>query len=255
MDRDWTATFNDTFSAPASAVQARVWAQVLGDEHLPGLDAYSYLTASELRRIGEEVRVAPDDLLADLGCGRGGPGLWVAGERGCRLVGIDLAESAVAAAVERARGLGLEDRATFRVGVFEDLPLDEAELDAAMSVDALLFTPDKAAGLREIARVLRPGGRLVLTSWDFDRQPAGRPPQVEDHRPLLEAAGFTVDAYEETPRWRELQYGTTDGLLGSADELAAESGEDLAQLRADLEEMRASLDCMRRRVLVVATRQ
>jgi hypothetical protein len=39
MTRDWTATFNDTCRAPASGVVARVFAEVPGDEHMPGLDA------------------------------------------------------------------------------------------------------------------------------------------------------------------------------------------------------------------------
>jgi SAM-dependent methyltransferase len=255
MTLDWTATFNETFRAPASAVMSDVWAQVLGDEHMPGLDAYSYVTASELRRIAEAVRVGPGDMLADLGCGRGGPGLWVAGETGARLVGIDLAATAVAEAEGRARELGLAERAAFRVGTFEDLPLDDGELDAAMSVDAFLFTPDKAAACREMARVLEPGGRVVMTTWDFERQPPDRPPQVDDHRPLLEAAGFAVDAYNETPQWREHQYGTTDALLAAVNELAAESGEDPANVRTGLTTMRASMDCMTRRVLIVAERR
>jgi hypothetical protein len=102
---------------------------------------------------------------------------------------------------------------------------------------------------------LRPGGRLVLTTWDYDRQPEGRPPQVEDHRPLLEDAGFDVDAYEETREWRERQYGTTDRLLSMVDAIAAETGEDAEELRTGLQEMRASMDCMRRRVLNVAGRR
>lgn len=141
------------------------------------------------------------------------------------------------------------------MGTFEDLPIQDGELDAAMSVDAFLFTPDKAAACEELARVLRPGGRVVMTTWDYARQPVGRPPQVADHRPLLETAGFAVEAYEETPRWREYQYGTTDALLAAVDALARESGEDPDEVRAGLTEMRASIDCMTRRVLIVAERR
>jgi methylase of polypeptide subunit release factors len=121
MDRDWTAAFNETFSAPASPVFADVWQTVLGDEYVPGLDAYSYITRTELGRIAAALHLEGEELIADLGCGRGGPGLWVAGETGARLVGIDIAETAVHAAEARAHDLGLGDRATFRLGTFEDL--------------------------------------------------------------------------------------------------------------------------------------
>ena len=58
-----------------------------------------------------------------------------------------------------------------------------------MSIDALLFAPSKPAAAAELARILTPGGRLVLTSWDYHSQPAGRAFQITDHRPLLDRAG------------------------------------------------------------------
>src|SRR6266568_2112300 len=90
---------------------------------------------------------------------RVGAGLWVAAATGAQLVGIDIAEAALRAARERAEAMGIT--ATFRRGEFEATGLEDASADAVMSVDALLFTPDKAAALRELRRVLRTGGRLV----------------------------------------------------------------------------------------------
>ena len=79
-----------------------------------------------------------------------------------------------------------------------------------MSVDALLFAPDKAAASQGArGESSSTGSRLVFTSADYHRQPAGRPPQVDDHRPLLTAAGFDVLAYDETEDWRRrsIEYG------------------------------------------------
>ncbi len=121
-----------------------------------------------------------------------------------------------------------------------------------MSVDALLFAPDKQAALAELGRVLRHGGRLVFTSWDYQSQPACRPPQVDDHRPLLAAAGFLVRAYEETEGWFERQSRIDAGLLAAAEELAAESGDDVEAVRADVEAVHATVATMLRRVFVVA---
>jgi hypothetical protein len=124
-----------------------------------------------------------------------------------------------------------------------------------MSIDALLFAPDKFAASAEMARVLRPGGRLVLTTWDYHAQPVGRPPQVADHRPLLTAVGLDVDVYEETVDWDRRQRSIAERLLASVDELADESGEDPSTLRQGIEEMAATQATMLRRVLVVARRR
>lgn len=249
-ERDWRREFNEVFAEPESAVVARIWQEVLGDEYPAELSPHSCITRSELRRIAHEVDLAPGDRLVDLGCGRGGVGIWVARQTGARLTGIDISDAAVAAASDLARRLGVD--AAFRQGTFEATGLADESADAVMSVDALLFTPSKAAALAESRRVLRAGGRLVFTTWDYHSQPGGRPPQVADHRPLLTDAGFEVLLYEETPGWRLTLARTGAMLLAAADALAAEAGVPADKVRQELEEENATIDAMSRRVLVVA---
>jgi SAM-dependent methyltransferase len=249
---DWAKVFESGFAAPVSVVQRRVWRAAFGSEYPEGVDPFSFVSRTELVRFSAELMVEGMGHLVDVGCGRGGPGLWVAAHTGARLTGVDIAASALAAAGERARSLGLAARAEFMRGSFESMPLDSGSVDAVMSVDALLFAPDKQAAVAELGRVLRHGGRLVFTSWDYHSQPANRPPQVADHRPLLVAAGFLVQDYDETQGWFERHARVDAGLLAAAEELAAESGEDVGAVRTNIEEMHANLATMLRRVFVVA---
>jgi SAM-dependent methyltransferase len=253
-DDDLAAGFDQEFGRPPSVVMARVWAAVLGEEYPGELAPYSWITRSELADFVREVRVSAGDLLVDVGSGRGGPGLWVAARTGADHLAVDVSTAGLAAVRAMAGRLGLEGRSRTAHGSFEELPLDDRSADAVMSVDSLLFTPDKAAAARELARVLRPGGRLVLTTWDYTEQPVGRPPQVDDHRPLLSAAGFDVLRYEETQDWERRERETCRLLLESADELAAEEGDDPAEVRDSILEMAATIDAALRRVLVVAQR-
>lgn len=245
-------TFREAFSQPASAVMARVWATVLGDEYPAELAPYSYTSRSELARIATELKTGSGDLLVDIGSGRGGPGLWVAASTGADYLAVDISTTGLAEVTARAAQVGLADRVRVAEGSFEELPLADSEASAVMSIDALLFTPNKEAATRELARVLQPGGRLVVTTWDYSSQPIGRPSQVADHRPLLEEAGLDVVAYEETPDWEARQRAIDGLLMEAAEDLAAEQGEPIDQVRQDLAEMAATVDHIIRRVLMVA---
>ena len=182
-------------------------------------------------------------------------GLWIAATTGADYVGVDIAASALAAVTRRAERLGLAERVRTVEGSFESLPLGDGEAQAIMSIDAMLFTPDKRAAATEMARVLAPGGRLVATTWDYHTQPRGRPPQVDDHRPLLAAAGFEVTTYEDTPEQGALAARDQLRLLDSVSELAAESGEDDQTTSHRHRGDDGDSETMLRRVLIVATRR
>ncbi len=182
-----------------SPTRQRLRHEVYGDEFPAEVDPRSFLTWTELRRLAAELRVGSGDTFVDLGCGHGGAALWVASETSAHALGIDLSAVAIARAQARAEELGLSGRARFEVGDIVATGLPDAGIDGAMSVDTLWAVPDKVGALREIARILKPSARFAFTNWDRDRQPPGYPPPLDDHRSLLEQAGFTVELYELQP--------------------------------------------------------
>src|SRR5438067_7627223 len=131
---------------PRSATFARIWRERAAGADFPaGFEHISFLTLAELRHMSDALQLSPDALLVDLACGMGGPGLWIARERGARLRGVDVSPLAVASARQRAQELGLSNISEFSRGRFAETGLDAASADAVMSIDALQYAPDKTA--------------------------------------------------------------------------------------------------------------
>jgi ubiquinone/menaquinone biosynthesis C-methylase UbiE len=104
----------------------------------------------------------PDATVLDLGCGLGGPGRIVADRFGCRIVGVDLLPLRVELAEALAAMTKMGDRTSYRVADATRLEFDAATLDQVWMLDVSMHIRDKAALFAEIARVLRPGGLLVM---------------------------------------------------------------------------------------------
>jgi SAM-dependent methyltransferase len=106
----------------------------------------------------------PVSAYLDAGCGDGRflAALPTLGPVPSRVVGVDIADSILATARRALAAAGLD--AELVRGNLERLPLGDAEFDFVVSIQVLEHLLDPAAGIRELARVLRPGGTLLLST-------------------------------------------------------------------------------------------
>lgn len=110
--------------------------------------------------------VAPGEQVLEIGPGNAAFAPLLLQPAHSRYLGIELSSAMVAAGNHCLAGSGLADRATLRHGDAHALPVADASVDAALAVNTLYFWPDLAPVLDQLARVLRPGGRLCLAFGD-----------------------------------------------------------------------------------------
>jgi ubiquinone/menaquinone biosynthesis C-methylase UbiE len=109
------------------------------------------------------MQAGPADHILDIGSGIGGPARYFANRFGCRVSGIDLTSEFCDVARHLTRLLKLEQRVTFEVGDALAMPFGDASFGGAYSMNVSMNIADKGALYREIHRVLKPGGWLVLS--------------------------------------------------------------------------------------------
>jgi arsenite methyltransferase len=136
-------------------------AALLGDTYHPG-----GLTLT--RRLAGHLALRPGARILDVAAGRGTTPLLLAAEYRARVDGIDLSPANATQAAQAAQAAGLATQATFTVGDAERLPYRTGAFDAVVCECAWCTFPDQAAAAAELARVLRPGGRLGVTDVTAD---------------------------------------------------------------------------------------
>ncbi len=137
----------------------------------------------------EEAGIAPGHSVLDVAGGTGEPSITIA-----RIVGpaghvtcTDAAEPMVAAAKAEGLRLGLEN-VTFGHAVAEALPFDDDTFDAVVCRFGVMFFPAPEAGVSEMLRVVRPGGRVAFAVW-----------RARDLNPLSQVVGDTISCFVTLP--------------------------------------------------------
>jgi SAM-dependent methyltransferase len=111
----------------------------------------------------ERLNPKPGERWLDLACGTGAMAERAA-RAGAKVTGVDLAPALIEQAQQRASAAGLE--IDYRVGDCERLEgIEDASFDVLSSTCGIMFAPDHAATAQQLARVLKPGGRLGLANW------------------------------------------------------------------------------------------
>lgn len=129
--------------------------QKYDQDHYGGVEANDALAA--LAGINRECHVL------DVCCGMGGPARYLAHRYGCRVTGIDLAESRIEGARRLTSMTGLDERVEFHNGNALEMPFADASFDVVISQEAFCHIPNKDRLIAQCARVLKPGGRMAFT--------------------------------------------------------------------------------------------
>jgi len=124
--------------------------------------------AASMRESGEalvgDLGVSNGLQVLDLGCGDGTTALPAA-QLGADVLGVDIASNLVAAGNARAQDLGL-DNCRFQVGDASDLhELSDEQFDLVVSIFGAMFAPKPFDAAKEMVRVTKPGGRIVMGNW------------------------------------------------------------------------------------------
>lgn len=152
----------------------------------------------------------PDMHILDVGCGVGGSARRLAQYAGCRVTGVDLSDAYIDTARRLTQLLGMQDRVSFEAASALELPFGDGRFDGAWSIQMGMNVEDKATWLKELHRVVRPGGRVVWYEVCAGEQAPVHFPvpwaQNDSHsflvgpdafRALIAAAGFDIEVWSD----------------------------------------------------------
>jgi len=180
--------FIDRILCCADLYQHPLVLAVLGESWHPGGLALT-------RILAKEIKLSKEDHLLDVASGRGASALMLAQVFKCRVTGIDTSIEALEQARKDAHCYRLENLVTFTQGDVNSLPFPSSSFSSVLCECATALFSDRQSALREIARVLRPGGYLALSDVTFCPEALPSPIDSPLARALCIPLGMGPEAY------------------------------------------------------------
>jgi SAM-dependent methyltransferase len=186
-------------------------------EDLAPVDEFHIGGRTATTELCERLGVTPEADVLDVGCGIGGAARFMASTFGCRVTGIDLTPTYIEVARTLSDWTGLAGTTRFEAASALDMPFADNSFDRAVQLHLGMNIVDKAALFTEVARVLRPGGRLGL--YDVMRMSDG-----DVAYPVPWASDSRTDLVADLPTYREALEvsGLVVGEVRERSRLAAE---------------------------------
>jgi len=152
-------------SADADAFYTAIWG---GEDIHVGLyrsdgEDIAEASARTVRHMASKLDLKPGARVIDIGAGYGGAARYLAREIGAHVTCLNLSETENARNRRLTAEQGLEDRIEIVHGVFEDIPFPDNSFDVVWSQEAILHSGDRLRVLKEVSRVLKPGGDFIFT--------------------------------------------------------------------------------------------
>ena len=151
------------------------------------------------RFLVSRVEAGPEERVLDVATGTAAVAIELVRRHGCSVVGLDQSPEMLAEGRTRVQDAGLEDRIALVEGHAEQLPFDDASFDALTFTYLLRYVEDPATTLRELARVVRPGGSIA--SLEFGVPPRALPRAAWE---LYVRVGLPLAGRVVSPGWHEV---------------------------------------------------
>ncbi len=121
--------------------------------------------------ITKKLHIQKTDRVLDAGCGLGGTSLWLADELGCHVEGVSITPDQITRATGYAQSRGLQELAHFSVADYTRTAFPQNSFDVVIAIETICHLVDKKEFYREMMRILRPGGRLLVAEYIAQKAP------------------------------------------------------------------------------------